>query len=354
MFAEHDDGGLGTEAWRLGVRVLRREFAGLVDLQGSGMPLLEHSPCGFDGDKLRPRGKLAIDVCRHLGLVAGRVQALVALHVMKQAGVVAAAAWAGDARSGFRFEQSIFAVERCLGKVQVEVGLYPRRQVFGGKQVRLLVFPVLAPAVVEGRCLMFLRQAGNQVGMARGDAFLYKRLGHSGNELQQAQPRIDVAGTLAGLLDQRGYVIAGEVQKTLEALRLFIRVHVHTLRVLDQLPFHGLGVREFHDAGGQGKQFRKLRGTEAPRASDDLEAVCVWRTVMGWMRPCCRMLSASPPAWLARRFGGGLVVDSWIVSMARNWMRCCPAWCPPVCCLTVRWWSAHAALYPLRGRGTWG
>ena len=93
--------------------------------------------------------------------------------------------------------------------------------------------------------------------------------------MQETQPRIDVGGALAGLLDQRGYVIAGKVQKTLEALRLLVRVHVHALRILHQLPLHRLGVGKFHDAGRQGKEFGKLRGTEAPCPCNDLEAVCV-------------------------------------------------------------------------------
>jgi hypothetical protein len=38
--------------------------------------LLRRSPCRFDGDKLRPRGNLAVDVRRHLPLEAWRVKAL--------------------------------------------------------------------------------------------------------------------------------------------------------------------------------------------------------------------------------------------------------------------------------------
>ena len=144
--------GFGVRAWRLGIRVVRDvEFAVLVFLQGSGVLLLRGSPCSLDGDKFGPRGNLAVDVCRHLGLVAGSVKALVALHVGKQAGVETAAAWAGDASSGLWFEGRVFSVERCLGKVEVEVGLNPCAQVFGRKQVRLLVLPVFAPAVFVRR-----------------------------------------------------------------------------------------------------------------------------------------------------------------------------------------------------------
>ena len=188
-----------------------RKFAVLVLLQGAGALLLRSSPCRFDGDKLRPRGNLAVDVRRHLGLEARRVKALVALHVRKQAGVESAAAGAGDASSGLGFEGGVFAVERCLGKVQVEVGLNPCAQVLGGKQVRFLVLPVLAPAVLERIGLMLLRQTGDEVGMAGGDALLHERLGDSGDELQERQTRVDVAGALAGLLDKRGHVVAGKV-----------------------------------------------------------------------------------------------------------------------------------------------
>ena len=79
--------------------------------------------------------------------------------------------------------------------------------------------------------------------------------------------------TLAELVHKRCHVIAWHVEQTLEALRFLIRVHIHSLRVLHQLPLKCLGVGQFHDAGGQGKQFGKLRGTEAPCTRDDLEAV---------------------------------------------------------------------------------
>ncbi len=99
--AKHDDGGFGVWAGRLGVRVVGRvEFAVLMLLQGTGALLLGRSPRRFQLHKLRTCGKLAVDVRRDHGLVAGRVKALVTLHVMKQAGVEPAAARAGDASSG--------------------------------------------------------------------------------------------------------------------------------------------------------------------------------------------------------------------------------------------------------------
>jgi hypothetical protein len=54
-----------------------------------------------------------------------------------------------------------------------------------------------------------LRQAGDEVGVAGGDALLHKRLGHCLDELQQAQTRVDMACTLTGLLDKCGHVVAG-------------------------------------------------------------------------------------------------------------------------------------------------
>jgi len=69
--------------------------------------------------------------------------------------------------------------------------------------------------------------------MAGGDALLGERLRYRGDELQEGQTGVDVAGTLAGLLDQSGNVVAGDVEQALEALRLLVWVNVYTLRVLD-------------------------------------------------------------------------------------------------------------------------
>jgi hypothetical protein len=69
--------------------------------------------------------------------------------------------------------------------------------------------------------------------MAGGDASLGEGLGHRGDELQEGQTRVDVAGALAGFLDQRGNIVAGDVEQTLEALRLLVWVNVYALRVLD-------------------------------------------------------------------------------------------------------------------------
>ena len=69
--------------------------------------------------------------------------------------------------------------------------------------------------------------------MAAGDAFVSERLRHGGDELQEGETRVDVAYALTGLLDQRGNVVAGDVQQTLEALPLLVRVNVYPLTILD-------------------------------------------------------------------------------------------------------------------------
>jgi len=61
----------------------------------------------------------------------------------------------------------------------------------------------------------------------------------------------------------------------LEALRLLVGMHVDPLRVLDQLPFEGLGVVDLDDAGRNGEEFCKLSCTVAPRSCDQLEAIRV-------------------------------------------------------------------------------
>ena len=97
LLAKDDKGGFSAWAGRLGVGIVRfRKLTVLVFLQSTWTLLLWRSPCGFDGDKFWPRGNLAVDVRRHLGLEARRVKTLVALHVRKQIGIETAAAWAGE------------------------------------------------------------------------------------------------------------------------------------------------------------------------------------------------------------------------------------------------------------------
>jgi hypothetical protein len=75
--AKDDDGGFGVWAGRLGVRVVGCvEFAVSVFLQRAGTLLFRAAPRGLKLHKLRPCGKLPVDVCGRLHLVAGRVKAL--------------------------------------------------------------------------------------------------------------------------------------------------------------------------------------------------------------------------------------------------------------------------------------
>ena len=84
-----------------------------------------------------------------------------------------------------------------------------------------------------------------------------------------------MAGALAGLIDERSNVIAGDVEQALKALRLLVGVNINPLAVLDQLPFERLGIVNLDDAGGNGEKLRQLRGAETPRSGDDLEAFVV-------------------------------------------------------------------------------
>jgi hypothetical protein len=99
--------------------------------------------------------------------------------------------------------------------------------------MRLFVVPVLAPALLEGSGLMLLWQTGDEVGMAGGDAFFDECLGNVGDELQQGETSVDVRCTLARLQDKRGHVVTGHVEQALEAPRLFVRMHVQTLRIFN-------------------------------------------------------------------------------------------------------------------------
>ena len=83
-----------------------------------------------------------------------------------------------------------------------------------------VVLPILAPALLESCGLRLLRDAGDEVGVAGGDAFLGERSGYFGDELQERQTGVDVACALARLLDQGGYVVAGNVEQTLKSLEV--------------------------------------------------------------------------------------------------------------------------------------
>src|SRR6266702_2061349 len=82
------------------------------------------------------------------------------------------------------------------------------------------------------------------------------------------------------------------------------------------------------------------------------------RTVMGWMRPCCLMLSASSCSLDSSNVRRGLAADSWMVSRARNWnalLFCMIALLGRVEGLGVG--CEHDALCPLscgKSLGPWG
>jgi hypothetical protein len=53
-------------------------------------------------------------------------------YVQKEGSVVSAAAGAGGASSGCGVEGMVFAVERCIGKGEIKVALYPSGEELGG------------------------------------------------------------------------------------------------------------------------------------------------------------------------------------------------------------------------------
>jgi hypothetical protein len=83
-------------------------------------------------------------------------------------------------------------LEKKLSASTVNVRLSAMRKLIGEAQRNgiigvegFVVLPILAPALLESCGLRLLRDAGDKVGVAGGDALLGKRLGHFGDELQQ-------------------------------------------------------------------------------------------------------------------------------------------------------------------------
>jgi hypothetical protein len=66
----------------------------------------------------------------------------------------------------------------------------------GGEKVWFLILPVLPPALLKGCGLALLRKPGDEVGMAGGGALLSKRLSHDGDEAQEGETGVNVAGTV--------------------------------------------------------------------------------------------------------------------------------------------------------------
>ena len=133
MFAVDDQGGAGEGAGRLGVGVLGSvENPVLMTLKGVGALFVAVAPRGLDLDELGMSGDLAVYVRGNLRTVAIPIKALVREHVRKKCGVVSAAAGAGGASSGGGVESRVFAVERRIGKGEIEIVLYPSGEELGG------------------------------------------------------------------------------------------------------------------------------------------------------------------------------------------------------------------------------
>jgi hypothetical protein len=127
VLAVNDDGWLRGCAWQgwLRIGVVNDGFYLTECAATNGTwPLLGGlSPTVFDLDKLGPRGELAVEKCRDLGLVAISVKALVALNVIEEGSVVSAAAGAGRASSGSGVEGRVFAVEGRFRERKIKVRL---------------------------------------------------------------------------------------------------------------------------------------------------------------------------------------------------------------------------------------
>jgi hypothetical protein len=104
----------------------------MAALHGSRSLLLGIAPAVLDLDESGVGRDLAVKESLNLAVVAGGVEALVALNVAEQRRVVSAAAGAGDASSGGGVEGGVFAVERRVREGEIEVRLNPRGDVLGG------------------------------------------------------------------------------------------------------------------------------------------------------------------------------------------------------------------------------
>lgn len=83
----------------------------------------------------------------------------------------------------------------------------------GWKQVRFVVLPVLAPAVLEGLGLMLLRQTGNEIGVAGGEALLNKGLSYVRDQLHRENPTGDIqpASAMIGVNLDDLHTVGGRV-----------------------------------------------------------------------------------------------------------------------------------------------
>lgn len=72
-----------------------------------------------------------VDVPCNFGVIANAIEALVSMHIGKEAGVEAAAFGAMDASAHFRMQGPIFAVEGSFREGKIEVGFDPFGEMFG-------------------------------------------------------------------------------------------------------------------------------------------------------------------------------------------------------------------------------
>ncbi len=214
-FAVDDDGWFGGGAGWLGAGVLGFDLPEVTAMHGSGPLFFRSAPVVLDLHELGTRGNGAVEKVCHLDLVAIGIETLVTVdfYVGEEQAVVSAAARAGNASSSSGVQGRVLAIKRRIFEREIEVALYPCGEVFRRQQVRFLVIPVLAPALLEGCGLGLLRKPGDEVGVAGGDAILCERFGHFGNQLQEREPGVDVAGALAELVGKRGHIVAGHVEQ---------------------------------------------------------------------------------------------------------------------------------------------
>jgi len=113
------------------------------------------------------------------------------------------------------------------------------------------------------------------------DADLLAVEGFNGHccKLRQLQPLRDIDDRFACLgRDLFDAVLRFfQVEKRLEALRLFHRVNIAALEVFDKLRLQRFGIAEVDDADGHGRGVGHLRGAVTPRSGHDLEAALIQR-----------------------------------------------------------------------------
>lgn len=98
---------------------------------------------------------------------------------------------------------------------------------------------------------------------------------------------------------------------------LFVGMNIYALRVFDQLPFERLCIANLNDAGGNREEFGNSCGTIPPRSCDQLEAIRVG-THGDWLDEAMMLDALGQLLELvSSKLRPGLVIDSWMVSIAR-------------------------------------